>query len=221
MALDGAPHVEVKECDISENGQVGMFGAGEASLSVEDSHINGNMQAGLILAEEASAVIGSSEFSLNSESGLYAGDDTHVEVRNSSILNTPKVGVSLHGSATAVLQGCTVSQNYWGVAATASAQVEIQGCLLSGNAWCGLEVSGTSVVDLWDTTIERSEAYGITAVWPGCYEELGDLQFAGQITGGGNLIPGPDAPNGNALGACCPEYPGEPWPAELILEQQP
>jgi hypothetical protein len=37
--------------------------------------------------------------------------------------------------------------------------------------------------------------------WP-CYDT--DEAFTGHVAGGGNNIPGPDAPDGNKVGAVCP-----------------
>jgi hypothetical protein len=73
-----------------------------------------------------------------------------------------------------------------------------------------------------DCQILANEGYGICLYNPACVEDFDpEQQFSGTITGEGNIIPGSDEQNGNALGSLCPGTSLPVWPDEFLESASP
>ncbi|MCD5417907.1 right-handed parallel beta-helix repeat-containing protein, partial [Candidatus Bipolaricaulota bacterium] len=86
-----------------------------------------------------------------------------------------------------------------GIRLVDSAQAKITGSTISENKADGIHLRDEAILRLVDSRILRNLGYGVSVHLPDGWAE-----FIGQVTGSGNLIPGPDEPNGNQKGAICP-----------------
>ena len=114
-------------------------------------------------------------------------------------MGTVQFGIELNDLSEAVISSCVISS--FGPAPSLSA---------------GIILSDSCKVILRDMKIINNGGYGISIEQSPC--DNVDQLFGGQVMGSGNVIPGPEEPDGNQRGALCPAYPGDPWP-EGFLKQ--
>ena len=109
-------------------------------------------------------------------------------------------GVLIRGSAQVAITGATISENgKAGIWIANLARAEITDSTISENKADGIHLRDEAILRLVDSRILRNLGYGVSVHLPDGWAE-----FTGQVTGSGNLIPGPDEPNGNQKGAICP-----------------
>ena len=127
------------------------------------------------------------------------------------------------GSAHLRLEDCTLTEGYGGesshctgleVMDTASA--EVVRCTFADNEEIAIQLRGSATLHLEDSQILRSGELGLMTLCVDCASRVWSAstvsdyypeseEFVGQVTGSGNIIPGPGAPDANVLGGVCPE----------------
>jgi len=127
-------------------------------------------------------------------------------ITGSTISENRWSGIVLRDSAQAVITGSTISGSSWdGIELWGSAQAVITGSTISANGADGVHLLEKAILRLVDSRILRNQQYGVSAHLPDCAEGYRSLdEFTGEVAGSGNLIPGPDDPDGNRGGAVCP-----------------
>jgi len=115
-------------------------------------------------------------------------------------------GVLIQGAAQVAITGSTISGNWRnGIELRGSAQAVITGSTISANGANGIHLLEKAILRLVDSRILRNQQYGVSAHLPDCAEDYRSRdEFTGEVAGSGNLIPGPDDPDGNRGGAVCP-----------------
>ncbi len=190
---------EVTSCTISEN-ETGIFLWGSTQAVITSSTILGNKGVGIGLHRSSLAKIVGCTISGNSGVGIGLADLAWAGIIDSTISQNLG-GIGLWDSAQAGISGCTISENQTGIDLWESAQAEISGCTISGG-WDGIRLFKSARATIEGNEIVNNEGYGVMLYqWP-CYDT--DEAFTGHVAGGGNNIPGPDAPDGNKVGAVCP-----------------
>ena len=177
---------------------------GRAKIVIEDCTILGNTCDGVHLEDQAQAVIESSRIFSNEESGISAMDSTQVTVIDSRLAGNRGAGVVLGGAARGEIRGCSLQWNWMGgIVVAESATAAIEACRLQGNGKWGVILGDTAQATLIGNTIVGHELYGVALTDPPCFED--GATFLGYVAGHGNVIPGPADPDGNGVGAVCPE----------------
>lgn len=177
---------------------------GRAKVVIEDCTILGNTCDGVHLEDRAQAVIESSRIFSNQENGISAMDSTRVTVIDSRLAGNRGAGVVLGGAARGEIHGCSLQWNWMGgIVVAESATAAIEACQLGGNGKWGVILGDTARATLSGNTIIGHELYGVALTDPSCFED--GVTFLGYLAGQGNVIPGPAYPNGNGVGAVCPE----------------
>ncbi|MCD5415593.1 right-handed parallel beta-helix repeat-containing protein [Candidatus Bipolaricaulota bacterium] len=154
---------------------------------------------GVLIQGRAQVAITDATIYENRWNGLVLLDTAQAEIIGSIISGNRVNGIELRGSAKAVITGSTISENRTGIWIMHSAKVEITGSTISDSGADGIHLWNEAVLRLVNSRILRNLGYGVSIYLPDGWAE-----FTGQVTGSGNLIPGPDEPDGNRKGAVCP-----------------
>ena len=195
IVVFGKAGVLLDDTDILDHG-VGICVVDAARVTLRDCDVSDN-RTGLTVWNAAQVRIADCNLAHNSMSGLLACDSAHVSVKNSFIVGGDS-----------------------GLVVNHSAQITLQESTLSDNARVGVLLSSKAVAEISNCHILRNTRYGILGYSASCIDVIEeDSEFTGQVTGRGNIIPGPDKPDGNKQGALCPSYPGEPWPEGFLVQE--
>jgi hypothetical protein len=124
------------------------------------------------------------------------------------------------GSARLQLTDCKISNcqpagfdHATGLQVLESASADVRRCTFADNAQTAIQVWKDASLKLYDSTIVRSGELGVFTYSLECVRmivpSIGDSystadEFAGNVSGSGNTIPGPGEPDGNRLGDVCP-----------------
>jgi parallel beta-helix repeat protein len=138
--------------------------------------------------------------------GIWLCDSSVVLVDHCTV-SSVVLGIALNDASCAVIRDCSVSENAIGIMVTDSSQATITRCSVSDNSVGGILLSnglfsGEPQATIKDSEILRNGYYGIRLDDPPCTNS--GFTFTGHLTGGGNTIPGPGEPDGNAE-AICPD----------------
>lgn len=196
VLIEGSADVSLSDCLVSNN-RTGVVGIGTATIEVRNCEIRGNDWEGIYVAARAVVV-----------------------VHDSVIIGNGAAGVGIANEASASISECTIEDNIGdGVGVADLGQVFIVRCTITGNAWSGVKLVHGAVATLDSNRIVGNSGFGIAPLSGDCYQD--EMSYIGKAFGEGNWIPGPEEPDGNAGGAICPEYPGDPWPEGFLSTNEP
>jgi len=195
---EGAPpdcELHMTDCRIFENAGDGLWVTSARSIEIEGTVFERNGGYGIVVDEE------------------FGG---RLQLMGCRILENLECGITIGGAKEATLEGCTVAGNAQiGVLVAGSADATIRRCLVQGNL-IGVALAQSPHVDLTGCEIRGNLGYGLQVY---CLECSGgrqyhsaSLDFVGELTGGGNVIPDGSGLDGNGMGGICP---AEGW--ELLL----
>jgi hypothetical protein len=124
-------------------------------------------------------------------------------------MDQAECGVLVTGRANVCVQGCViVGSGSSGILIAGDGTAVVSRCALSGNLF-GLALAESPDVDLTDCEITGNSGYGLFVYCLECtagrHVHQRALDFAGVLTGSGNVIPDPSALNGNGLEGICPD----------------
>lgn len=129
-------------------------------------------------------------------------------------------GVTFSGYALGEIVDSVIGENgLLGVGVSRSVVLSVIGGEISGQA-VGLLLSGTAEITLTGCRVVGNRVYGIGLdEVEACPFGFGGPGFTGSVSGAGNVIPGPDDLDGNGVAGLCPGYPGAPWSAGFLVEE--
>jgi len=180
LVMRGQVRVTIKNSQISDNRDVGLWVTDFAQATVQNSQISNNRYAGLAVTGFAQATVQNSQISNNENYGLGVGDSAQVTVQNSQISNNEDVGLGMGDSTQVTVQNSQISNNgYGGLAVWGSAaRVTVQNSQISNNGYDGFFVWSSAQVTVQNSQIFDNESSGLE-VWG-----------ANQVTMEGSLIEG-------------------------------
>jgi parallel beta-helix repeat protein len=209
-------------------GGTGLLLRADAEAEVQDSLITYNYWVGIDAGGTAAVEVIRSTLSWNGDGiGLKLRDSARGKVVDSTISQNGLAGVSVADAAQAEILGSTISENYGGLWGRDSAQVTLGSSTVRANRSDGLLLEDAAEIQIRDSlitdndngvlladsvqsllegnTIISNEGYGVALYLKGCGFERGGEEFTGQVRGDGNLILGPEEPEGNRKGSVCPD----------------
>ena len=226
LSLVGTAKVELVGVKIS-GGAFGITIASSASATISHCSIScGDWSRGVQLMGKAQATFQDCIVSENM-TGFSLYHSAHLELLDCT-LSANSHGISIYDNAQAQIIGCTISgfegdmrTVQFGIELNDLSEAVISSCVISSfgpapSLSAGIILSDSCKVILRDMKIINNGGYGISIEQSPC--DNVDQLFGGQVMGSGNVIPGPEEPDGNQRGALCPAYPGDPWP-EGFLKQ--
>ena len=117
-------------------------------------------------------------------------------------------GLRTELSAVIELRDCDVSGNQgYGILSQGVTDLSIYNSRISDNQTEGLLLLDRGSLEIYDSVVQRNGTIGILAHSDTCprYEDMFvSHHYRGEIRGSGNVIPGPDDPDGNAMAGVCP-----------------
>ncbi|HCP32422.1 TPA: hypothetical protein DIT45_04175 [Candidatus Acetothermia bacterium] len=212
--------VMIQNCSLSYNEAPALYIRGSAQVTVLDSSVSDNFAESIVVEGSAELDIQNSTISDNELCGFYISDSAHANLQDCTVSGNKSTGLDIGGSAQVSINKCTISRNREdGLSLRGLTQVSISSSLISDNGEHGISLQNGADAQIRGSRILRNTGYGVGVYLPDCIEHYysGD-KFTGRITGSGNVIPGPDEPDGNQRGAFCPSYPREPWPEGFLAK---
>lgn len=224
LIRDGRLHLQVLKVT---GGGSGLRLAADSQAQIEDSIITWNYWGGIDAEDAAGVELIRSTLSWNGEgvslwleeaAWLRAIDSTisehgmlqvlledasELELLRSKISGKAD-GVLLRHAARATITESEISGTRLSLRLEDSAQLEITDSLIAHNEQ-GILLRDMAQAWIEENRIMANEGYGVALYLKGCGFEGGQETFLGRVRGSGNLIPGPDEPDGNGRGAVCPE----------------
>ena len=117
-------------------------------------------------------------------------------------------GIRTELAAVIELRDCDVSGNMgYGILAQGVTDLSIHGSRISDNQTEGILLLDRGSLEIYDSVVQRNGTIGILAHADTCprYEDMFvSHHYRGEIRGSGNVIPGPDDPDGNQMAGVCP-----------------
>jgi hypothetical protein len=95
----------------------------------------------------------------------------------------------------------------YGILAQGVTDLSIRNSRISDNQTEGILLLDRGSLEIYDSVVQRNGTIGILAHSDTCprYEDMFvSHHYRGEIRGSGNVIPGPDDPDGNELAGVCP-----------------
>ncbi len=221
VSVSGTAKVEIHDCTVSGGMGDGIELGQDARAAIDGCTVTGS-NAGIVLWNNSQATIDNSVISKNARGGIELWEETTATIRNCTVVNNQLPGILMQNSADATVEACTLQANEYGVALSKSAHVAIKNCTVTKNdigvvCWddstadiegCTISNNGAGVIltDSSQATLIGNEIkhndQGISLLDPACTAT--DQHFQGRVTGHGNVIPGPNEPDGNSVVAVCP-----------------
>jgi len=208
-------------------GPIGIAVVGAAQVIIVNSAVR-SCGYGIAVAKSAQATVTNSSVADCEVSGVYVTDSALVNVHNAEIKSTMGwFAIHVDSSARALLTAATITDNtYTGVVVGNDAQADIRDSLIENNGKDGIAVGGSACVSIiaskivnnkWrgialgdsahvtliNNHIAANGMYGVFLYEPPC--AITDRVFLGYLTGQNNIIPDVLEPEGNQLGAVCPQ----------------
>lgn len=117
-------------------------------------------------------------------------------------------GIRTELSAVIELRDCDVSGNMgYGILAQGVTDLSIHNSRISDNQTEGILLLDRGSLEIYDSVVQRNGTIGLLAHSDTCprYEDMFvSHHYRGEIRGSGNVIPGPDDPDGNGMAGVCP-----------------
>ena len=233
--------VRITEAGDSD-GVIQIVGDQEIEVTIQNVTVTGGSANGIVAFGEARVLLDNADI-LNHWAGICIVDVARVTLQDCDVSNNT-VGLSVWNTARAAITDCNISHNSivgllvcdsacvsiknslvveggeCGLVVNNSAQITVQQSTLSDNGRSGVLLSSKAVAEVLNCHILRNTRYGILGYSASCIDVIEEnSEFTGQVTGSGNIIPGPDKPDGNKQDALCPSYPGEPWPEGFLVHE--
>jgi parallel beta-helix repeat protein len=191
LILDGTSQAHIINSTF-QNSMIGIY-IGVSSRAKITADVISSTGTGIYLTESGYGEITSS-FIFDNDEGISLNDSTQAMVINSTISRNKYGGIKLLDSARATIRRSLIHENGQRTVR------EVEGIKAIEIVGDGIFIGDSAWAEIWDNTISANEIYGV--VLGRCDGEGG---FSGFVTGGLNVIPGPDEPNGNHEDAVCPE----------------
>lgn len=208
---------EIVDSVIEENGLVGLAALDDAELTAVRVTIARNWAVGVELSGGARAEFTECTITDHAFVGVAIGGWASATLGSCTIRDSGVAGLLLNGRGTVTVRDCLVGSNgLMGVGVLRSVALRVIGGEISGQA-VGLLLSGTAEITLTGCRVVGNRIYGIGLdEVEACAFGFGGSKFTGTVSGAGNVIPGPDDPDGNGVAGLCPGYPGAPWPVGFL-----
>jgi parallel beta-helix repeat protein len=153
----GKAKVLIKDVQVSDNGDYGLFVWESATVSLTNSQVSNNGD-GLFVWESATVSLSHSTVSSN-WTGLSVVHSAQVSLSHSQVFNNEYGGLVVEGGATVSLSHSTVSDNKGsGLFVRYSATVSLTNSQVSNNGDYGLFVMGSAQVSLSHSTVSGNGA---------------------------------------------------------------
>jgi len=181
---------------------------GNTRLLLDNVVISGCGLDGFMARGEAQVTIVNSTITGNGGVGVQAWDSPQITLTDSTVSDNGGCGIHLWDNAQLALEGATVTGNgEHGLLVTCNAHVTMKDSLIADNTLDGMRLNHQGKVEILNSHFLRNKAFGIRIPQPGCVEEPDPYQSViGEVIGSGNLIPGPEEPEGNREGDVCPDW---------------
>ncbi|MBI3461046.1 right-handed parallel beta-helix repeat-containing protein [Candidatus Acetothermia bacterium] len=175
--------VTLQDLTISGNqNTIGILGIGTGKINLRNIEVTGNGQSGVAVSGNATLTVENSDISRNTSAGLTAGKDTTVIIRGSNLSDNGNPagesqfgrGIELSGSASATIEGNTIARNdNWGIILGESAKATIRGNTISSNGRFPIGGGGIRIgfgnvnnsgvqVEISQNTIETNRGCGVS-----------------------------------------------------------
>lgn len=122
-----------------------------------------------------------------------------------------KIGIALWQAAELSLTGCEITANEVGLELRGDSRARVLSCRFTENAEAGIYLWDQAHLHLEGSSL-TGNGKGLICYVQGCGFAWAPAEFAGAISGAGNVI------SGNSEADLCPPYPGAPWPSDFVLE---
>jgi len=182
--------------------RAGISVSGSARIVLSHVSMAGHA-VGVQVESQAQAVIRECTIA-TSDYGLVLFNSSRAEIENCTLHGNTNDGVVVWEYANVVIRNCTVTgsgQN--GIWVGFDSRVTIEACVVGENGENGIVVACSAQLTLDGNVIKANAGYGVALYERPCFDKT--TVFTGLVTGGGNTIPDPNEPDGNKLGAVCPE----------------
>lgn len=209
---------QISDSQIFANGWRGVeIGSCIASATIQGSRIFNHWDAGVNIACGEATIQNSEIFNTNPRLVLgryYLPDGSGTGIMTNqgkifvkgNVIRSNKYGISWQAAGT-IKQNQIYGNERYGISLFAAKSTSISSNFIYDNGDTGIIVRADSFVDIQDNQVYKNGGYGISAYWLGCVEDYKpESKFVGQVTGGGNTIPGKDEPDGNKKGDVCPSW---------------
>ncbi len=179
--------LEIVECRVFENAEDGLFVLDGKRINIRQSIFERNYGNGIHIDEffEGTFALVESQIIDHVRSGVVVASGTEVLIERCTIGRSGMYGLIVAGSTVAAVRACLIVENLIGVGLAEAPSVELSDCEITGNLGYGLQIYGL-------------ECSG------GRHLHQSELDFTGELTGSGNVIPDGSGLNGNGLGGICP-----------------
>ncbi len=211
IAVDSS-WVTITSSTVSKNKNTGIKLMGNAYVEISNSTISDNFY-GAEIETSNDADISNTTFSGNQFDGMDIYGSPRVTITGCEVSGSGRNGIAIGNTANVSITDCTISGNATtGILLDASAiRAVVSGCTVSGSK-TGIRIADSARVKIATNRIINN-GYGVKFV---VTQRVPSVTYAyGSISGSGNVIPGPGAPDGNTQAALSPPT-GYPWPNGFV-----
>lgn len=210
---------DILDSAIERNALVGLSALGRAVATAANCTVASNWTLGVEASGESRVALRNCVIDQQGYMGISAADKAQITLIECVVRENRVAGVFLDEDCIAALQDCEIRDNgLFGIGVGYSTQASVGGCVVSGHV-VGILLSDEPRVTITSSRIVSNQIYGIALDdVETCAFGFGGPRFAGSIMGTGNVVPGPDSPDGNGVSGLCPSHPSDPWPAGFLLD---
>jgi nitrous oxidase accessory protein NosD len=208
--------ITLTDCDVMGNGTSGVSSRDFAQIQLEKCVVSDNTSHGLFALHLSQVTVRDTEIQ-NNWTGIWAWDATRVYLFNTSVTGNVDYGAMASDAALLVMEDSTIADNgYHGLLFERSSRGMLRRCRIVGNGVDGLFAQEDAILEINECEFSSNGRAGLSISGSSCEGGFDPTYyFGGEITGAGNVVPGPDQPNGNGQIALCPVPPGT-WPQGFI-----
>lgn len=173
----------LQTCEVTANTDDGLTISHAATANLMGCVVSNNGGNGIQVWNEARVAIENSKIEGNHEHGVHAGLTSELEIRDTTVTQSMNGIMMRHGSR-GTIAGVTVADNNTGIFLEGSTRTSVRDCTVTGNE------HGIYIRDAANALIEGNHIYDNSRFGVTMLESL----FSGSVTGGGNVIDGPEVP---------------------------
>jgi len=217
--VSASDHAEVtlRDCALASNASAGLRTQDFARAHLERCVIEDNTSHGLLALHVSEVTLVGCEIRGN-WAGIWGWDGTRVRLTDSLLADNADYGAIASTAALLVVEDSLIAGNgHHGLLFEESSRGVLRRSRIVGNGADGLFAEQDAILEIYECDFTLNGRVGLRLAFGECIGGFDPKRyFAGRVEGAKNVVPGPDAADGNKEAALCPAPPGT-WPEGFVV----
>jgi parallel beta-helix repeat protein len=154
----------IKNCQIHDSKENGIFVFDNGQGRVEDCDISGNGLSGVEIKNNGNPIIRGCKVHDNKSGGIFVHGNGQATVEDCDISANTLAGVTIEDSSNPIIRGCKIRNGASdGVLVSKNGQGTVENCDVSGNAYSGIEIRENGNPVVRQCKISQNQYYAVYA----------------------------------------------------------